>query len=104
MKHHEIQPAASKPNAIKTYPRHIKHVAASPGSAIAIYTEKFGIVRLPTTEMTLEGIDFLDMHPVNSQLHAYTEDMLGCHFAKCRESRKSSPHQRTEEFMALKPE
>ena len=40
MKHHGIQATASKLNAIKTYRRNIHYVAASPASAIAIYTEK----------------------------------------------------------------
>ena len=40
MKHYIIQPTVSKPNAIKTCCTDILYVAASPGSAIAIYRAK----------------------------------------------------------------
>ena len=49
--------------------------------------------------MTMERIHFFDMHPVNSQLHAYTEEMLGVAFANCTDSGQSFPHRRTEEVM-----
>ena len=55
--------------------------------------------------MTMEPIHFFfDMHPANSQLHVYTEEMWGVAFANCTDSRPSFPHRRTEEVMALKPE